>query len=146
MDASLNPQPNQTHDRVEVISNDKKYDPENEGKIKNDGFNNSHPKKSSLQCPVCQKYYQNSRNLRIHERIHTEEVPFECCTCNKRFKTKYELKLHERSHTGEAPFGCKICMKRFKYSHHLKRHNRIHTGEMPYECSTCNKKFSEKIS
>ena len=42
--------------------------------------------KNQLQCVYCYKSFQRSYNLKIHERIHTGEVPFECRTCKKRFK------------------------------------------------------------
>ena len=66
----------------------------------------SESKKRIFRCSFCQKAFQNSGNLKSHERIHTGEVPFECNTCKKRFKTKGELKQHERIHTGEKPFEC----------------------------------------
>ena len=73
-----------------------------------------------------------------------KKMQFQCKFCQKCFKCSSKLKIHERIHTGEVPFGCKICNKRFKHSSALKRHERIHTGEVPYQCKTCKKRFKQQ--
>ena len=58
-------------------------------------------------------------------------MPYECKTetCQKRFSRIDTLKVHERIHTGEMPFECKTCEKRFNQQINLKIHERIHTEE-----------------
>ena len=36
--------------------------------------------------------------------IHTGNMPDECKTCQERFTNKQQLKIHERIHTGEVPY------------------------------------------
>ena len=124
------------------VANDKKSDSETDVTVESEQVIDEESKRKPFQCSFCQKAFQNSGNLKSHERIHTGEVPFGCKTCLKRFKTKFELKSHERIHTVEVPFECKACKKRFKQRGHLKKHQRIHTGEKPYKCNVCNKKFN----
>ena len=91
------------------VANDKKLAAERETQVENNerqGHFEKHAEKKTFQCTFCQKYFQNSGNLKRHERIHTGEVPFECRTCYKRFKLKDHLKRHKRIHTGEKPYQC----------------------------------------
>ena len=92
-------------------------------------------------CKTCSNRFKTKGQLKVHEMIHTGEVPYECKNCKKRFSQICNLKKHERIHTGEVPFECKTCQKRFRDKCNLKIHERIHTGEEPYECKTCGKTF-----
>ena len=104
----------------------------------------THTSEMPYECKTCQKSFNQSGDLKRHERIHTGEKPFQCETCNKRFTRSCSLKSHERIHTGEKPYQCKTCNKRFARLNALKVHERIHTGEKPYQCETCKKRFNKK--
>ena len=106
----------------------------------------SQPKKRLYLCTFCQKAFQASSSLKIHERIHTGEEPFECETCKKRFKRKSVLKEHEVIHTAEMPFECNTCMKVFKTKSNLFQHTkRSHTEvHKTFKCEICHKAYQTK--
>ena len=99
------------------------------------------PPERNYECYVCKKTFRKTRNLKVHERLHTGKNPFECKHCKKCFSRSFSLKLHERTHTGEVPFECLECGKRFKQSSNLNSHRRIHTNEKPFACKYCHKRF-----
>ena len=100
--------------------------------------------KKSFQCKFCQKISNTSWQLKIHERIHTGEVPYGCKTCKKRFCQGGDLKRHEKIHTNEKPFDCKTCHMRFTQRGNLKKHEIIHSEEKPFACKTCHKRCKRK--
>ena len=57
------------------------------------------------------------RNMKRHERLHTEEKEFKCMFdgCGKRFARRSDLKIHMMRHTGQRDFPCSApaCSKRF---------------------------------
>ena len=96
------------------VRNERNSDPERETQRLRAKENDERPAiEKSFRCKFCQKCFHNSSGLKIHERIHTGEVPFECKTCKKRFSQSNALKTHERIHTREVPYECKTCKKRF---------------------------------
>ena len=54
------------------------------------------------------------------------ERRFACTHCGKRFTTNNHRKVHERLHTGELPYGCSKCDKRFADRSNMKNHERTH--------------------
>ena len=143
---SENDPSNKGGDRSMREIDNEKLDDQSEFEVLRDGVAVTTSKAKSFQCTTCEKIFKKKDYLKIHERIHTGELPFECMACNKRFKRMHHLETHHRIHTGEVPFECETCKNRYKTIGQLKVHERIHTGEMPYECKTCKKRFMQMHS
>lgn len=79
-------------------------------------------------------------HLRAHAGQPKKKKVFVCQYCNKQFQGSALLAVHQRTHTGERPYPCDICPKRFPSSGAMKKHRRKHTGERPYECPQVYKK------
>ncbi|KAL4630516.1 zinc finger protein 39-like [Arapaima gigas] len=50
------------------------------------------------QCEHCKYSTTSLYNLRVHNRIHTDERPYKCVKCEAEFRTQSHLHRHERSH------------------------------------------------
>ena len=83
-------------------------------------------------------------DLRVHERLHTDEKLFKCHHCDKIFVQNDNLRVHERIHIREKPFKCHHCDKTFVHNDDLRVHERLHTGEKPFKCHHCDEKFDQK--
>ncbi|XP_038837367.1 zinc finger and SCAN domain-containing protein 2-like isoform X1 [Salvelinus namaycush] len=101
-------------------------------------------KEKRFPCSFCGKAFRFSKQVEIHQRMHTGEKPFGCHLCRASFSHLSSLKRHQRVHTGEKLFSCVLCRDSFSHSSSLKRHQRVHTGEKPYTCSQCEKRFSHQ--
>jgi KRAB domain-containing zinc finger protein len=89
-------------------------------------------------CYFCSKNYSSSRDLVIHMRHHTKEVPFKCSFCKKKYISQQSLTLHIATHTNEKPFSCFQCHAEFKTNSELKQHMVSHTKEKRYFCNFCS--------
>ncbi|XP_073832918.1 uncharacterized protein [Musca autumnalis] len=98
-------------------------------------------KRTSGQCDVCNRTFNDLYNLRIHKMIHSGEKPFQCDECGKRFRQYNKLKIHCITHTDLKPYVCDICNKGFRFRNYLSVHKRLHSGENPYKCKFCNEFF-----
>ncbi|XP_061393072.1 zinc finger protein 235 [Musca vetustissima] len=98
-------------------------------------------KRTSGQCDVCNRTFNDLYNLRIHKMIHSGEKPFQCDECGKRFRQYNKLKIHCITHTDLKPYVCDICNKGFRFRNYLSVHKRLHSGENPYKCKFCEEYF-----
>ena len=62
-----------------------------------DNIENS--KKKVYACEECDEEFNDSRNLKIHNRIHTGENPYKCKERGKAFNKLDHLTKHSRNHT-----------------------------------------------
>lgn len=90
----------------------------------------------------CGKSLHSLGSLKIHQLIHTGDLPFSCNFCTKKFRTHGQVKVHERSHTREKPFKCNQCTKGFAHRESLLTHLSLHTGLKRFGCKGCDARFS----
>ena len=88
-------------------------------------------------CKTCSKAFERSRDLIIHERIHSGERPFECKKCNKTFSTSKILRKHiKRLHMNK----CEICDKMFFENSDLSSHLKDHQDKKgTNRCNVCGR-------
>ena len=71
----------------------------------------------------CGKWFMRKWDLTLHLQTH-EGKQHKCGHegCKVTTTTKKQLKEHQRRHTDDFPYECKICHKYFRYRSGLKRH------------------------
>ena len=79
-----------------------------------------------FSCNICGKKFNQQRNLKRHNLIHTGEKPYQCRYCNRKIRHQSTFKRHERIHTGEKPYSCRYCQMNFKQKTNLDKHENIH--------------------
>ena len=85
-------------------------------------------------CNVCSKMFSNMKTLRIHMKMHDEDI--RCDVCSKLFTNVYILKSHILTHT-QKKIECQQCFQSvFSLKGHMKR---VHSGHDPkyVACSNC---------
>lgn len=90
----------------------------------------------------CGKSLHSLGSLKIHQLIHTGDLPYSCGFCKKKFRTQGQVKVHERSHNGDKPFKCSDCPKAFAHRESLLTHISLHTGIKRFGCQGCLARFS----
>ncbi|XP_066439418.1 transcription factor IIIA isoform X2 [Eleutherodactylus coqui] len=111
----------------------------------------------------CGQQFRKHNQLKIHQYIHTNQLPFKCSHegCDKSYGSPSRLKRHEKVHAGypcrkdaTCPFvgqtwsdylkhaaavhsevTCNVCNRAFKKNSNLKDHKRTHKDETTvYQC------------
>ncbi|XP_076073714.1 uncharacterized protein LOC143045238 [Mytilus galloprovincialis] len=99
----------------------------------------------TFTCPVCNKFYFESYQLKNHMKKHSvaEKKPgYKCGTCGKSITTRWSLKKHELRHLGVEKIRCDICDKGFSDNYTLKKHKKlIHTLNFDFKCQICGQGF-----
>lgn len=95
-------------------------------------------------CNICGKCLSDRNNLtKHHKTVHLKQKNYQCSTCEKRFDSSYRLRIHENAHKGIRLFGCPLCPQRFITSSALSRHKKtVHKQGELYECTVCFRKFN----
>lgn len=57
---------------------------------------------STHRCDICNQYYSRRDNLRVHQRVHSGEMPYECRYCGQRFRWMGALRSHESNHARDG--------------------------------------------
>ncbi|XP_037051509.1 zinc finger protein 271-like [Bradysia coprophila] len=95
-------------------------------------------------CNICGKCFSNRNNLtKHHKTVHLKEKNYQCPTCEKRYDSSYRLRIHQNAHAGIRLFGCSLCPQSFITSSALSRHKKtVHKQGELYECNVCFRKFN----
>lgn len=97
-------------------------------------------------CEVCQKAYRTADHYRYHVATHEPNGALDCPSCDKTFQNKVTLATHVRqNHSGLAPaYTCDVCNKPFFAAAKYKQHMQMHTDELPFKCLHCPRRFRLK--
>ncbi|XP_075224321.1 uncharacterized protein LOC142326076 isoform X2 [Lycorma delicatula] len=104
----------------------------------------------SKSCEICNKTFQNFRNLRRHKKlIHFKDLEYYACKiCGKLVKNEDYLDEHvKRVHSVKLKiFSCDICDKKFANKSDVRNHkNNVHCDETDRKrCTQCNKTFKNE--
>ena len=95
-------------------------------------------------CPVCEKSFYKSRNMRQHYRLIHIGKPTECYVCYKMFSNRTKMTMHlNLIHKGN-PKNCADCDKAFSNLTNLKTHrNTVHKG-IKFSCDQCDYVTTQK--
>ncbi|XP_060689815.1 PR domain zinc finger protein 15 isoform X2 [Hemiscyllium ocellatum] len=98
------------------------------------------------QCHLCNKFFNNSSNLKRHIRSHGDKL-YKCDECEKEFSRKESLKQHvsykhSRNEVDDSYlFQCNTCLKAFRIRTALEFHN-CRTDDKTFQCDMCFRFFS----
>lgn len=71
-------------------------------------------KQYTFVCSKCGKKFNSHMALSDHEQADCGTAPlYKCDRCDKSLHSLGSLKIHQLIHTGDLPFSCGFCQKRF---------------------------------
>lgn len=77
---------------------------------------------TEFSCPVCNKVFSISKDLRRHLQSHNPQGLHKCSACHAKFKTHSTLQSHMRIHSKGKPYDCVLCLLPFDTIENLKSH------------------------
>lgn len=113
--------------------------------------------KKHWKCPHCEKYFNQSGNLKAHINTHTGYKPYMCNLCKRSFAQKSNLNYHlKASHDPQRPFKCNECDRAFSSmdqmvshlkSKHVQQADPLRTiPPKKHQCPYCGKGFSQSFN
>lgn len=102
-------------------------------------------------CQICNKWFAQAHNFKLHMRAHSGEKPFQCSVppCRKTFVSKNAQQCHERTHFHVKRFKCDLCPQRFVSESNRKTHlKRTHAPDRVknVKCDSCDSQFYDKYA
>ena len=104
-------------------------------------------KSNDKYCGKCQKYFYDSRNLKLHiDTIHLKIKKYKCDECSKSFGRLNNLKCHvEIVHEKLKKFICNLCPRSFGHSGNLKNHIIcVHEKSKKFQCDQCSNAYAQR--
>ncbi|XP_055532593.1 zinc finger protein 235-like [Wyeomyia smithii] len=114
--------------------------------------------KKHWKCPHCEKFFNQSGNLKAHINTHTGYRPYTCNLCKRSFAQKSNLNYHMKaSHDPQRPFKCNACDRAFASMDQTVTHLKFkHTNSdanlsrslsaKRHHCPYCGKGFSQSFN
>ncbi|XP_033734969.1 uncharacterized protein LOC117323697 isoform X2 [Pecten maximus] len=96
------------------------------------------PGRQTMQCPSCNKTFNNSSALAKHRLTHSDERKYVCNLCQKAFKRQDHLNGHLMTHRDKKPYECNVdnCQKSYCDARSLRRHLENHHNQSPEQIQT----------
>ncbi|KAM9783136.1 uncharacterized protein ACB057_015434 [Neosynchiropus ocellatus] len=113
------------------------------------------PKKCSIFCKECGKYFNQRETYNLHRHFHTceNELTFLTCKeCGLTFQQRSSFVKHRNEHkekearAEESVFQCAGCDRFFSSVSRLRSHACDSAAEKPYHCPLCHQQFQFKVS
>ncbi len=100
-----------------------------------------------IPCTECKETFPNMTDFAKHTLLHTSP-DMKCLICDKSFDNFRNLKSHLARHSNYHSFTCVHCETRFKHKTHLKRHIRnFHPDQEfldTFQCCKCDQTFDTR--
>ncbi|KAM4049774.1 uncharacterized protein ACNLHF_011317 isoform 2-T2 [Anomaloglossus baeobatrachus] len=77
-----------------------------------------------LQCSFCEKQFNYSCQLSLHQSSHHDKKFYQCDQCGKELTTLKKLHDHIAYHSDDRPHKCHLCDKAYKVKNDLTQHVR----------------------
>ncbi|XP_063770720.1 myoneurin-like [Pseudophryne corroboree] len=78
-----------------------------------------------LQCSFCDKQFNYSCQLSLHQSSHHDKKFYQCDQCGKELSTLKKLHDHAAYHSDARPHKCHLCDKAYKVKNDLTQHVRV---------------------
>ncbi|XP_063313336.1 zinc finger and BTB domain-containing protein 49-like [Pelobates fuscus] len=78
-----------------------------------------------LHCNYCEKQFNYSCQLALHQSSHLDKKFYQCEQCGKELSTLKKLHDHIAYHSDARPHKCRLCDKAYKVKNDLTQHVRV---------------------